>query len=357
MRATLLVLAAGLALSIVPFAGAQPPSQQGGQPAKSVAQATGDAAAPGIKRITLYRSGVAAIERRGLIDGNAKVQLRFTTEQINDILKSMFVLDLSKGQGRIDGISYGSREPLTKRLAAFGVDLSDNPAISEILARLRGTRITLRTPDGDVTGIVMNVETRPTIYTGTDKGAATKFDLPWVNLLTDKGVRSYNLTAVAGFQIADEALAAELDKALAAVAEYRADRTKTVDITCSGAGARELVIGYVQEAPAWKTSYRLVLPDAAAKDKDTPKAGPAQDRFTLQGWAIVENTTDEDWRDVTLSLVSGRPVSFQMDLYEPLYVFRPMVPVPTIPGVSPRLYEGAGLRKATQGMWIRPPRR
>ena len=43
----------------------------------------------------------------------------------------------------------------------------------------------------------------------------------------------------------------------------------------------------------------------------------------LQGWAIVENTTEEDWNDVGLTLVSGRPISFVMDLYQPLYVQRP----------------------------------
>ncbi len=98
---------------------------------------------------------------------------------------------------------------------------------------------------------------------------------------------------------------------------------------------------YVQEAPVWKTSYRLVLPDTPkGKDGKPLKKDPsaAADRFTIQGWAIVENTTDDDWKDVTLSLVSGRPVSFKMDLYEPLYVYRPQIPVPMVPGVLPPLY-------------------
>ena len=70
-------------------------------------------------------------------------------------------------------------------------------------------------------------------------------------------------------------------------------------------------VGYIQEAPIWKTSYRLVLSD------DAPPF--------LQGWAIVENTTESDWNDVSLTLVSGRPISFVMDLYQPLYVDRPEV--------------------------------
>ena len=84
---------------------------------------------------------------------------------------------------------------------------------------------------------------------------------------------------------------------------------KTVTLNLLGKGKRPVRVGYIQETPVWKTSYRLVL-----DDKDAP---------FLQGWAIVENTTEEDWNDVTLTLVSGRPISFTMDLYQPLYVPRP----------------------------------
>ncbi len=287
-----------------------------------------------IKRITLYRSGVGAFERRGKVDGAADVQLRFPTEQINDILKSMFVLDKAGG---VEGIRYGSKDPLSKRLSSFGIDISDNPSANELLSRLRGTAVKINSPKGVITGVVMNVETRPTIYAGGDKATAAKFDLPWINLLTEKGVRSINLTAVTGFEIADPALAGELQRALAAVAEYRADRTKTVEVAFGGTTDRDVVIGYIHEMPVWKTSYRLILPEPAKA------AGAAAADATIQGWALVENTTDEDWKDVALGLVSGRPVSFQMDLYEPLYVFRPMVPVPTVPGVMPREYDAAQL--------------
>jgi hypothetical protein len=97
------------------------------------------------------------------------------------------------------------------------------------------------------------------------------------------------------------------------------------------------VVGYVHETPVWKTSYRLVLPDAEPPKSDAAGGGP-KGELVIQGWAIVENTTDQDWNQVRLSLVSGRPVSFQMDLYEPLFTFRPTVPVPTIPGVFPKAY-------------------
>lgn len=335
-----LSLAAGLALGLgttltSPALAQSKPSIEASTSAKSTD------ALP-IRRITLYRSGVGSFDRRGLVEGNANIQLRFTTDQINDILKSMVVLDLSKGKGTIDGISYGSKEPLAKRLASFGVNIADNPSAGELLQRLRGTQVKLSLLEGEVTGTVMNVEQRPTVYQGSGDKGTVVHNLPWINLLTAHGVKSYNLATSNGFEILDPALAEELNKALDALAEYRADRTKTVDIKLSGEGARNIVVAYVQEMPVWKTSYRLVLPDPKPSDDKATRDGKAKpsDSFTIQGWAIVENTTDEDWNDVTLSLVSGRPVSFTMDLYEPLFLTRPEVPVPTIPGVFPRTYAG-----------------
>ncbi len=287
-----------------------------------------------IRGITLYRSGVGFFERRGVVQDAANIQLNFVSEQINDILKSMVVLDLDGGE--ITGISYSSKEPLQKRLASFGINIGDNPNAGEILSRLRGTAVTISTQEGQASGTILNTEQRPTVYPGggTNGGGNTVVhNLPWINLLTSNGVKSYNLTQVTGFQIQDAALANELNKALAAIAEQRADRFKTVDVGFRGQGARQVVLGYVHEMPVWKTSYRLVLPDADPKGADNGQP-------TVQGWAIVENTTDQDWNGVKLSLVAGRPVSFQMDLYEPLYVERPEIPVPMVAGVAPRIFEG-----------------
>lgn len=288
-----------------------------------------------IRRITLYRSGVGSFERRGLVQGNSAVQLRFKTEQINDILKSMVALDLSR-QGTVDGISYGSKEPLSRRLASFGVDISNNPTLGQLLAALRGTEVVVSFPDSKVEGVILGVETKMEPVTKDAPPVAVEY----LNVVTASGIRSIKLSLANAVELKDKALNAELGRALAAVAEYRADRTKTVEVNFAGEGAREAVIAYVQEAPMWKTSYRLVLPDAV-KGKDGKAEGvKADDRFTMQAWAIVENTTDEDWKDVTLSLVAGRPVSFRMDLYEPLYVFRPEIAVPMVPGVLPRQYAG-----------------
>jgi hypothetical protein len=323
----LLTAVAGLALPVT-IAHAQPKSaERAAAPQHSAEQLP-------IQRITLYRSGVGSFERRGMIDGNATIQLRFKTDQVNDILKSMVVLDLSKGQGRIDGISYGSKEPLNRRLGSFAVDISGNPTVAALLGALRGSEVTVTLSEGPVTGTILGTETKME-PTGKD---TPPIAVDYLNLVTANGIRSVKLSLANAIELKDKELNSELGKALAAVSEYRADRTKTVDVNLQGQGARDIVIAYVQEAPVWKTSYRLVLPDSPKKG-EKPKSNAA-DRFTIQGWAIVENTTDDDWKNVTLSLVSGRPVSFRMDLYEPLYVFRPEIPVPTVPGVMPRQYAG-----------------
>lgn len=342
-----LLLAAGLAIASTP-ALARPDAAA----AADTTQPAGGGAATltidqlPIRRITLYRSGVGAFLRQATINGDSKVQLKFDVSQINDVLKSLQVLDRSGG--RVDSVTYGSKDPLSRRLASFALQVGDNPSMPQLLERLRGAKVTLTVGDKTLAGTVLSTENRKVVDSAGNSGVAV--DVPHVNVLTTTGIRSVAVRNITDFVIEDRQLADDLQRALSAMAESRAERVKAVDLTLSGTGARDVVVGYIHETPVWKTSYRLVLPEAkeaAAKPADKPAdkpaepTNPANPQGMLQGWAIVENTTDQDWSNVRLSLVSGRPVSFKMDLYEPLYAFRPDVPVPTVPGVSPRQYDGA----------------
>jgi hypothetical protein len=105
-----------------------------------------------------------------------------------------------------------------------------------------------------------------------------------------------------------------------------------VRLNFNGQGQRHVNVGYLLETPIWKTSYRLDLPE-----KKPP---------FLQGWAIVENTTDDDWDAVALTLVSGRPISFIMDLYQPLYVPRPTVVPEIYASLRAPVYESPVAEKA-----------
>ena len=60
----------------------------------------------------------------------------------------------------------------------------------------------------------------------------------------------------------------------------------------------------------------------------------------LEGWAIVDNTTGEDWTKVQLSLVSGRPISFVSQLYAPKYINRPAAELADDPAARPVVHDG-----------------
>jgi hypothetical protein len=120
----------------------------------------------------------------------------------------------------------------------------------------------------------------------------------------------------------------EVRKALETLTLSHDTQKKAVSLNFVGEGKRNVRVGYVIENPIWKTSYRLVLGKAK------------EDKPFLQGWAVVENATDEDWKDVRMALVSGRPISFQMDLYTPLYVPRPTVVPELFASLRPVTYNG-----------------
>ena len=291
----------------------------------ALAQAVTGADAPPrlpITSITLYRSGVGYFERHGMIKSGDSVQLRFAQDEINDMLKSMVIFD---PQQALQSISYESNEPLARQLASFSIDLSDNPTLATILGRLRGTKVRFVTSDGPVSGVVLGSEMRDQ----AQGSAQEAISIPFVNVITESGVRSVNLTTIVSVQLEDPALNGELMKALAALAAHSTDRFKNVGLSFGGTAARDVKIAYVNEMPIWKTSYRLVLPDEA-KSKDQPM---------IQGWAIIENTTDDDWSNIQLALVASQPVSFEMNLSQSLHITRPRLDVPTVAGAAPRIYQ------------------
>ncbi|MBX3389771.1 MAG: hypothetical protein KF691_09995 [Phycisphaeraceae bacterium] len=283
-----------------------------------------------ITRITLYRSGVASFERSGTVSGDATLNLRFDNAQVNDVLKSLVAADLS-GNGTIRGVSYASNAPLARRLAAFGINLGDDPSMGTLLGRLRGAEVKIATANGTVTGTILGSEMREE----ASGNARKTIQVPFLNIVGKSGIHSVNLFEARTIELTDPELQSELTKALAAIAQQRREQSRSLDVSFTGKGDRKVALMYTHESPVWKASYRVLLGDDA--------------KTRLSGWAIIENTTDEDWTDVQLSLVSGRPVSFTMDLQEPLFAYRPSVAVPSVGGMLPRLYEEEVDRLASAG--------
>jgi hypothetical protein len=276
-----------------------------------------------IKRVVMFSSGVAFFEHAGDVQGNASVDLKFNVKDINDLLKSMVLQD--DGGGRISTVSYGSKDPITRTLSTFSIDLTRNPTLADLLSQIRGEQIEIDAPT-KIVGTILGVETRR-VPSGKDQVVETAF----LNLLTEEGLRSVSLENVGRIKLSNPKLDAELRQALLVLASGKSQDKKAVSLSFLGQGKRPVRVGYIQEAPIWKTSYRLVLGDDKAP--------------FLQGWAIVENTTESDWNDVNLTLVSGRPISFVMDLYEPLYLDRPVVEQELYASLRPRTYDQDLARK------------
>jgi hypothetical protein len=309
--------------------------------------ADGQANVP-VREVVLFSSGVGYFEHFGQVNGNSATVLRFKSEQINDILKSLVLQDLDKGT--VSAVTYPSQGPLQRTLRSFQIDLTSNPALSDLLNQLRGARVTVTLAQGarQVQGTVLGVEKqqRP----AGDKDHPQMVDVQVVNLVSDTGIQPVELGQVSDVRIEDAELRRELAQALAALSQARDKDKKPVEIHFAGQGERRVRIGYVVETPVWKTSYRLILPGPGEGPATQPAPegtseqqkgqGQAAQEGSLQGWAIVENQTDSDWKDVQLSLVSGRPISFIQDLYQPLYIPRPIVQPELYASLRPQTYEG-----------------
>ncbi len=273
--------------------------------------------------MTLFSSGVAYTQREGAIEaGEATVPLTFRTNQINDILKSLVLLD---AEGGALPAVYPSQDPVERTLQSFAVNVSTFATRGELLRQLRGAVLKIETISKEVfEGQIVAVEEEKQAR-GEGTGSVVKVEV--LTLITAEGLVSVSLDKVRLIKLLDERRDTELREALAVLASGADDARRTVQLRFAGKKKRTVQVGYITEAPLWKISYRLVL-------------GEGQKPY-LQGWALVENTTDEDWEGVQLTLVSGRPVSFIQDLYQPLYLPRPTVGPDIIPAAAPQLHESA----------------
>jgi hypothetical protein len=277
-----------------------------------------------IRRVILYSNGVAYIERRGLVSGHAEVALAFKQSQVDDVLKSMIVLDL--GEGRIGAVSYNSSAPPSARMAdiPFSVGAeTQGGGLASILTQLQGARVVVTTKQNrTATGSILTVEQR---NSQPDPAKPPVQTHALVIADANGELMSFDLSDVRSVKLADEGTRRDISEFANATASARRRDAKTIVVTSDGAGSREMLVSYTIAAPIWKTTYRVVL-DATGKP-------------FFQGWAIVDNVSDEDWNDVELSLISGTPISFIQPIQQPFYRYRPVIPRPADLRLEPQVHD------------------
>jgi hypothetical protein len=272
-----------------------------------------------LKRVMLSSGGLGYFEYEANVDGDATLKLTVSLGQVDDVLKSLVVYD---DKGGVGGLSLPGREPLAQAFKDLPFDENSLGSPAGLLQTLKGAQVTVG-GSRSISGRIVSVE-EDSVALPDNKGTVKRTR---VTLYTDRGLQQFILEDAENLQFADAALRDKVGQALIAIQGNRAKDARTIDLTMRGQGKRTVRVAYIVEAPVWKASYRLTL-----------GADPAAARSALQGWAVVENLSGQDWKDVELTLVSGRPVAFHQALYNAYYVTRPEVPVEIagrlVPGVD-----------------------
>src|SRR5260370_23977670 len=149
-------------------------------------QPAAQAASVPVKAVVLFSSGVGYFEHYGTVKGTGTTELRFKTQQINDILKSLVLQDLDKG--RIGVITYPSQDPIAKTLRSFQIDITTNPSLADLLNQLRGAKVKIAAGDDAAEGTILGLEKRA-------KAAGDKQTVEvWaLNLISGGTIRSVEL--------------------------------------------------------------------------------------------------------------------------------------------------------------------
>lgn len=284
-----------------------------------------------IRKVVLYKCGVGYFEMRGSAKAGEAIRLYIDHDRMSDLLKSLTVINLSGGQ--VGSIVYESTKTAEQLLREYAFDLGKGrQGLPQVLEQLQGSEIEMVAGSAKVVGKVVGIERRTLI------DGETKIPEFYLNTVDNQGrFRSLNTDEISGVRFLDRRLNQDIQRYLNVLFQKHRRNEKAVIIIPEGKGLQKLLISYVTEAPVWKATYRVVLPERDGGVKPF-----------LQGWAIVDNVSEEDWKDVRLSLVSGLPVSFVMNMYDPQFRRRPVIEVqekvpvaPTVPEAYAERVKGA----------------
>ena len=270
-----------------------------------------------VREVVLFKHGVGYFARSGRLAAGESARLDFKAEEMNDVLKSLTVEE--KG-GKISGLRYDSSEPLAKKLEEFPFAIGSQQPLSAVLDQLKGARVELKFGTETVVGAIVGARR---LVSGQNQPEHEQATL----LLESGDLRNVDLGAVSSLRFSDPKLQLQFKDYLAAIAQSRSKDKRSVYIDSSDSGAREIQASYMIPSPVWKSSYRLIFGESGQP--------------TLEGWAIVDNTTGDDWTNVRLALVSGRPISFVSRLYQPRYVARPEAELAEDAALAPMVDTGA----------------
>ena len=278
-----------------------------------------------IRGVTLSTAGLAMIEASARI-GEAPVTLSVARGDIDDVLKSLWVIDPAGAVPFVTMTGPGSFEDAFAHFPFGPQDVTDP-------VRLFGTMV----------GAPLVVERRGETWRGLNMGVTQRpcehGPCHILNLQGEGGVmNAFVMDDALGVRFADAADQATLTEALRVWRGSSNPRRVELVLDSEDRSPRELGLVYLQNAPRWRTAWRAV---------DTPEG------IRLIGWAVVENTTGMDWQDVELTLATGSVRAIEARLYARTFARREQAldevyPAPAPVAAMAPMMRGA-LAEAAQG--------
>ena len=235
-----------------------------------------------INGVTLYDNGYAVFQRETKVVGHGHVDLYFPSEHMQSVLES---LQFSGDAGRkVGNIAYEATRPTSSIKIQ-----KENPLIG-LLRSLTGVRMSLglREMDAD-----LKIEGR---ILGVEKLAIGDSEQVHVSIVQDGGLmRTLSIRDITSFHIMETQVQQDIKFSLDLVHNSSKHNMQKLSVFYSDVESPGVLIArYGFKVNEWKSSYRMQLLDHPTK-------------MSLDGLAIVENTLDEDWSDINLTLVVGAP--------------------------------------------------
>ena len=278
-----------------------------------------------VKKVIIFKHGVSYFILEGKLKGNGTFELEFKINEMNDILKSLFVLDTSE-KGYISSISYDAAIETSQLLKSIMLNIPDNDSFSSLVTQIKGAQVNL-TIGGNVesiTGTIMGIE----FIEKLNKEAKITEKL-LILLKDDEIITKIPFSEISSFELLNEDLKKDLKFFLDTTIAGKKKDAKKIVINCESGGdnrvGRDILVSYIRESPIWKTSYRLIMSKEQALKQEC----------LLSGWCMVENTTNQDWEEIELSLVAGMPVSFVYEFFRPIFIERPVIRPPKVLSAQP----------------------
>ena len=288
-----------------------------------------------VKKVIIFKHGVSYYILEGSVKGKDTLELEFKNDEMDDVLKSLFVLDTSE-KGYISSISYDAALETSQLLKSVMLNIPDRGSFSSLITQIKGAKVKLAVTGGKtVSGTILGIEEFEKLI--KDEKIAEK---RLILFQDDEVISKIKFTEIKSLDILNEDIKKDLKFFLDTVISGKKKDAKKIKINCESGGNDEveriIFVYFIRESPIWKTSYRLIM----------SKEQALEEKCLLSGWSLIENTTNQDWENIELSLVAGMPVSFKYEFYQPIFIQRPVIRPPRVLGVKPtEIEEGFEMEK------------